>query len=270
MTDRVYPSRPSTKPNGTATNGTATATTNPLALPPAKSHLYNPNRHPYRPNLNPQRRRHRSRRSFFCCCCFWSILLIIAVLLLASIAGAALYVLYRPHRPTFSFTSLKISQFNLTTAADDSSWLTTKLNLTISSTNPNKKLVFAYDPIEIITFSSNQVQIAIGSFPSFTSNPKNVTYLHSSLYSSSQVLDADSVTSLRSDLKKKTGLPLKIFLDTQVIVKVDKLKSKKVGIRIKCEGIHASIPKGKSPSIASKSKTKCKVDLRIKIWKWTF
>lgn len=75
--------------------------------------------------------------------------------------------------------------------------------------------------------------------------------------------------SLRSDLKKKSGVPLKVLLDTKVVVKADNFKSKKVGIRIECEGVHATVPKGKSVSIASVSKAKCKVDLRIKIWKWT-
>lgn len=88
--------------------------------------------------------------------------------------------------------------------------------------------------------------------------------------SASQALDVESVKSLRSDLKKKNGVPLKIELDTKVEVKMGGLKSKKVGIRVTCEGIKGSVPKGKSPSVASVSHAKCKVDLRIKLWKWTF
>uniref|UniRef100_A0A5B6YU66 Late embryogenesis abundant protein LEA-2 subgroup domain-containing protein n=1 Tax=Davidia involucrata TaxID=16924 RepID=A0A5B6YU66_DAVIN len=263
MTDRVYPS---SKPKGTAA---AATTTNPPPFPAAKSQLYNPTRHPYRPQPK-HHRRHRSRRSCVCICCFWSILLLTFLLLLAAIAGAAVYLLYRPHRPTFTVSTLRISQFNLSTTLDDTAHLTSHLNLTISAKNPNKNLIFFYDPITIITSTSNQVTIANGSFPSFTSNPKNTTLIRSSLSSSSQIVDVDSVTSLKSDLKKKTGLPLKILVDTKVRVKMEGLKSKKVGIRITCDGIHGQAPKGKSPSIASTSDAKCKVDLRIKIWKWTF
>lgn len=272
MTDRVYPS--ATKPNGTTTTTTTTripavAATNPLPIPPAKAHL----RHPYRQNPpHTARRTHRTRRNYLCCCCCWSLLVIIILLIVTAIAGAIAYSIYKPHRPTFSFTSLKISQFNLTTAPDDSTTLTTKLNITLSCTNPNKKLIFIYDPIQIttLTSSSQEVQIGQGSFKAFTSNPQNITYIHTSLHTASQVLDADSVTSLRSDLKKNSGLPLKILLDTKVVVKADNLKSKKLGIRIKCEGVHATTPKGKSATVASVSKAKCKVDLRVKIWKWTF
>lgn len=87
------------------------------------------------------------------------------------------------------------------------------------------------------------------------------------------------MNKIRSDLKKKSGLRLKIVLDTEARVKIESIRSKKIGIRIKCEGIHSLIPKGgggnsrnssSSPVAANVSAAKCKIDLRIKIWKWTF
>ncbi|XP_059657039.1 NDR1/HIN1-like protein 6 [Cornus florida] len=266
MTDRVYPS---SKPNGTTTAAaTANGVGGPINLPPAKSQLYNPNRHPYRPQ--PTRRR-RSRRSCLCLCCFWSTALIIILLLLATIAASVVYVLYQPQRPKFTVSALRIARFNLTSAADDTSHLTSLLNLTVSAKNPNKKLAFLFDPVTITTTTaSNQLTIANGSFPKFTFNPKNTTLIRSTLSTSSQISDTESVNSLNSDLKKKTGVPLKIVMDTKVVVKMDSLKLKKVGIRVSCSGIHGLPPKGKSPSVASTSEAKCKVDLRIKIWKWTF
>ncbi|KAI3692583.1 hypothetical protein L6452_32401 [Arctium lappa] len=284
MTDTVYPpSKPNSNANGNASSAAAAATTTqkPQQPPPPanKSQPYNPNlnRHPYRPNPNIYHRNHH-RRSYFCLCCFWSILIIILLLLLATIAGCILYLLYRPHRPTFSITSLKISQFNLTITADDTTHLTSHLNLTLSTKNPNKKVVFYYDPIAI-TCLSDETQIANGTFPiSFASNPNNITIIRSSLYSNSLLLETTTVNQIRSDLKKKSGLPLKIFLDTEARVRIESIRSKKVGIRIECQGIHSLIPKaggGKSRNsstsvTATVSDAKCKVDLRIKIWKWTF
>ncbi|KAF7126482.1 hypothetical protein RHSIM_Rhsim11G0043800 [Rhododendron simsii] len=264
MTDRVYPSA---KPTSTTTNGTATATTTP---PPPKSQLYNPTRHPYRPQPRPHRR--RSRRSCLCLCCFWSILLLILLLLVAAIAACLLYVLYNPRRPSFSVAAIRVSQLNLSTsAADDTTHLTSTLNLTITSKNPNKKkLTYTYDQISI-TALSNGVIIATGSFPSFASDPKNTTALRSTLSTVGELVDADSVSSLRSDLKRKNGIPLEIVMDTKVVVKLEKVKSKKLGIRVTCDGIRGFVPsKGKASSADSTSDAKCKVDLRIKIWKWTF
>ncbi|KAJ9537394.1 hypothetical protein OSB04_030127 [Centaurea solstitialis] len=271
------------KPNGTTTAAAAATTTANKPPPPNKSQPNNNlNRHPYRPNPNTyHRNHHRHRRSYLCLCCFWSILILILLLLLATIAACILYLLYRPHRPTFSVTALKISQFNLTTTADDTTHLTSQLNLTISTKNPNKKVAFHYDPFAIACVS-HDTQVANGSFPDpFASDPNNITVIRSSLYSNSLLLETTTVNQIRSDLKKKKyGMPLKILLDTEARVKIESLRSKKVGIRIECEGIHSFVPKngggGKSSNssissvTATVSEAKCKVDLRIKIWKWTF
>ncbi|KAF5799773.1 hypothetical protein HanXRQr2_Chr07g0308371 [Helianthus annuus] len=106
-----------------------------------------------------------------------------------------------------------------------------------------KKLHF-YDPF-IITLQSHETQLANGSFPnSLTIKPNNITIIHSQLYTTSLLLDPESVTKIRSDLKKKSRLSLKLLLDTEFRVKIETLRTKKVGIRIKCDGIHSLIPKG--------------------------
>lgn len=225
--------------------------------------------HPYRPPpYRNHRNHHRSRRNLCCCFCFWTIIVVLGLVLLAAIAGAALYVLYRPHRPQFTISSLRISKLNLTTAADSSaSHLSSLFNLTLSSFNPNSHITFSYDPFTLSTFS-NSVLLANGSIPAFTSGTKNQTVLRAFL-SGAEDPDAESVTSLRSDLKKKGGIPLTIEMDTKVKVKIGRVNSKKVGIRVSCEGIKGIPPKGKSPTLASVSDADCKVDLRIKIWIFT-
>ncbi|KAJ9183582.1 hypothetical protein P3X46_007415 [Hevea brasiliensis] len=270
MSDRVFPS---SKPaaNGTATNPNATATANPTA-PSNKSHLINPTaRPPYRPQPHSRRYRSRSGRSICCCCFFWSFIILLLLILLAAIAGAALYIIYRPHRPTFSIPSLRIHRLNLTTSADSSSsHLSTLLNLTIISKNPNSHLTLFYDSLTISSFS-NDVFLGNGTLPAYSLSTKNETSFRNVVISGSNELDADSVNSLRSDLKKQSGgVTLKIQLDAKVKVKMGGLKTKKVGIRVTCEGIKGAVPKGKSPTAVVTTGSKCKVDLRIKIWKWTF
>ncbi|KAF5743192.1 hypothetical protein HS088_TW09G01257 [Tripterygium wilfordii] len=269
MTDRVFPaSKPATNGAVAAANGNGAAT-NPA---PAKSHLYNPtSRAPYRPQ--PHHRRHRrSGRSFCCCCCFWTILIVLILALIVSVCGIALYILYRPHRPEFSVPFLRIHRLNLTTASDSSSsHLSTLLNMTIFIKNPNSHITFFYDPFVLTALSdSNDVQLGNGSLPGFTLQKKNETTFKGVLISGSNELDAESVTALRSDLRKKNGVGLMIQMDTKVKVKIGGFKAKKIGIRVKCDKIKGVVPKGKTPSVAVTTKSKCKVDLRIKIWKWTF
>ncbi|XP_028807029.1 NDR1/HIN1-like protein 13 [Neltuma alba] len=259
MTDRVHPS---SKPAAAGGNG-ASSNSNPG---PVKSQLYNPTRPMYRP---PQyNRRRRSSRSICCCCCFWSVIGVLALILLAAIVGGVLYVLYRPHRPQFSITNLRIAKMKLATSADSSSHLTTLLNLTLIANNPNNHLVFFYEPFTVTAFY-NSVPIGNGSIPAFTSDKNNQSSLRAVL-SDSRDLDTDSLTSLRSGLKMASGFPVVIQMDTKVEMKMEWLKSKRVGIRVTCDGINGKVPARKTPSVASVTDSECKVDLRIKIWKFSF
>lgn len=268
MTDRVYPSA---KPP-TAAAPVPAAVTNGTSIPPTanKPHPYRP----YRPQLAHRRRdRHRCPCTF-CCCTFWTVLLLLALSLLAAIAGAALYVLYRPHQPTFSISALHATTVNLTGSAADpsSSRLVTSFNLTLTARNPNSHFTFFYDTFTV-TFLSTDVFVGNSTLPPFSSSPKNQTVFRGVIVSTNlSNLDTDSLTALRADLKKSSGMPLKIQMDTKVKVQAGGLKSKKVGIRVTCEGIKGLVPpKGKkSPSVATVTDSKCKVDLRIKIWKFTF
>ncbi|KAG9154071.1 hypothetical protein Leryth_000568 [Lithospermum erythrorhizon] len=266
MTDKV---QPPPKHNGTTT-------TPSLHQPPPKPPSTTPSRQPYRPTptyLTHHNRRNgcSRRRCCFLCYC-WTTLFLIFILLLSCIAATIVYFLYNPKKPTFSISSLKISHFNLTTTpSDESTTLSTKLNLTLSCKNPNKKVIFFYNPISIKLYSiHNEVLLANGSFPYFTSQENNVTIIHRTLSLNNQVLDADSVTALRSDLKKKTGVPINIVVETKVKVKMDKIKVRKFDIVVTCEGIHGQLPKGKIPGLATTTRAKCKVDPKFKIWKITF
>ncbi|KAK4761861.1 hypothetical protein SAY87_029745 [Trapa incisa] len=273
MTDRVYrsekPSAPA--PNGGATTDNGRASTNGIAAPPqpsGKTQLYRPN-----PASHHRRRYHRQCRCTVCCCCFWTILALLILLLLAATAGVIFYILYRPHRREFSLLALRTRALNLTTdPSTASSHLSTSFNLTLWSRNANNHyFTFFYDPFDV-TFLSGDVPVGNSSLPAFVSSPKNQTVFKSiTVSASSGNLDTDSVKSLRSDLQRASGIPLRILMDTKVKAKAGKIQSKKVGIRVVCDGIKGVVaPKGKSPPVATLDGSQCKVYLRTKIWKFTF
>lgn len=250
MADRVYPN------SGKPVPAPAPATTTNPTFPATKAQLYNASRPAYRPQPPPR------RRSLCCSCCLWTTFAFILLLLLAAIAAAVLYLLYRPHRPTFSVNNLQISQFNLSST----SHLSTKLSLSLLARNPNKKITFFYNPTSL-DVSTAGTSVGSGSFPAFTLPTKNTTILRAKIASSSKI---DDSTSLRSDLKRKKTFPIIIEMNTKARLKIGGVKTKKVRVRVMCSGIKASVPTGKSPSTAVTSGAKCKVDLRVKIWKWTF
>ncbi|KAF9614184.1 hypothetical protein IFM89_015692 [Coptis chinensis] len=272
MTERVYPSaKPNINPPPQTLNGTTnnTATTNP-SFPATKAQLYGASRPQYRPQPKPR----RSRRGCCCCVFLWLILLIIALVLLLAIAGAVFWVLYHPQRPSFSIQTLRITQFNITTPKGSTSpTLNSKLDLSVTTRNPNKKLLFIYNPITVSMFS-NGVDVGDGSFVGFVHGTKNTTSLKALVSSTGKDLDSDAVKSLNTDLKKKNALPLVIKLETKVKVKFGSFKTEKVRIKVVCQGIEVSVPKGKSSPSVMKSTaggdSKCKVKLQFKIWRWTF
>ncbi|VFR00175.1 unnamed protein product [Cuscuta campestris] len=235
---------------------------NPTPKPDAGGGV-TPKPQPYsaaRPVYRPQHPPRRHKRGCCCRCCLWTTFLIAVLLLLAAIAAAAFWVLYRPQRPTFAVNSLRLSQFNLTSAA-----LSSKLEISISARNPNKKVVYVYDPVAISAFS-DEVDLGSGSIREFEHGTKNTTVLKSTIARSRQTLDGGEIKKLKS----KKSLPVTIRLDTKVRVKVGSLKTNKVGVRVTCGGIRVSVPSGRSPAKATAPDVNCQANVRVKIWKWTF
>ncbi|PKA63633.1 hypothetical protein AXF42_Ash005528 [Apostasia shenzhenica] len=259
MADRVYPSaRPNLNPPQSASNGAAGAAGaagSQPSFPATKGQLYN--RPIYRPQ--PPAKRRRSRRGLCYSCCCWIVLVIVVLILLAAIAGGIFYAIYRPRRPTFSVSSIRLSALNVSA----SNQLTSRLDLAVTARNPNRKVVFLYDPISIAV-TSNGVDIGDGSFPAFVHDTMNTTVMRATAASTEQSVDP----SVAADLTKG-NIQLEIDLETKAGVKVGKLKTKKIRIKVRCEGIEIAAPKGKNAAVASTPDASCKVELRIKIWKWT-
>ncbi|KAL8522543.1 hypothetical protein ACS0TY_012628 [Phlomoides rotata] len=260
MTDRVYPATNPTANGGAAPSpAAANGGANPT-FPANKAQLYNANRPAYRPRP-PARRGYR--RSCCCSICLWITLLITLLLLLAAIAATVFYVLYRPHKPSFSVASLQLSRFNLSDTA-----VTSAFNVSLIARNRNSAITFFYDQTSVKILSGD-VDIGDGSFPAFTQPKKNVTNLKTVISSSNTPIpDGTDISALKSSVKSK-HLPLTIQLETNVRAKFSKIKTKNLKIRVTCSGIKISIPTGKTASVASMSKLKCEVDPRIKIIKWT-
>ncbi|XP_020573919.1 NDR1/HIN1-like protein 13, partial [Phalaenopsis equestris] len=247
---------PPPPPTGATPAAAAGGGGNQPSFPPTKSQQYN--RPIYRPQ--PPAKRRRSRRGCCCACCCWLVLILITLVLLAAVAGGIFYILYQPQRPTFSVSSLQLITLNVS----NSNQLTSRLNVAISARNPNKKLVYIYDPISI-SVTSNGADLGDGSLPGFVQGKKNTTVVRATLKNSVQSVDP----SLAAALKKST-VDLEIDLETKAGVKVGGFKTKKMGIRVHCEEIRVNVPKGKKTPPPSTADSSCKVKLRIKIWKWTF
>ncbi|XP_028778735.1 NDR1/HIN1-like protein 13 [Neltuma alba] len=253
MADRVYPSA---KP-ATAVYGRARP-----SFPATKAQLYGATRPAYRPQ--PYLYHRQSHRRRCCTFCFWFLLVILILLFLTGVAGIVLYLLYRPHSPSFTVDSFKLSYLNMTS----SSSLNSRFELNITATNPNKKIAFQFERISISVISGD-VSVGDGRMPSFEHGKKNTTLLRALITSNGAVLDGESASRLKADLQRENGLDMKVNLYTKVKAKMGRLKTPKVGLRVSCEGIRVTVPAAaKKQAMAATSGAKCKVHVRFKIWKW--
>ncbi|KAJ1262071.1 hypothetical protein BS78_09G079300 [Paspalum vaginatum] len=297
MADRVYPAaKPNPPPAAAAAaagngNGGAPASS---SFPAPKPQMYQ--RPIYRPQAPAKRRRGRSCRCSLCCCFCWSLLALVLLALVAAVAGGAFYLLYRPQRPTFTVSSVRLAALNLT-SSPTAPLLTDAITLTVTARNPNKKMVYLYGDLTLTAATAaNAVPLGSATVPGFTHAAGNTTVLAATIASAAAPVDPSGASA---DIKKSGAFSVVLDADTSAGVRVGSLTTKKIGIQVHCEGIKVTPPppapkraaRGKNatalltpapaPAAADATTTttattvstaahSCKVRVRVKIWKWTF
>ncbi|KAG6493279.1 NDR1/HIN1-like protein 6 [Zingiber officinale] len=250
MADGVYPpSKTTPRPGG-------------HSFPPTKSQATGATRLAYRPHPAKARPSRRSSSRGFCCsCCLCFFVLLAVLFVLATVSGGIFYALYRPRRPAFSVTSFRVVAFSISSSGH----VTSRFEVNVTSRNPNKKLAYLYDPISISVVSGG-ADIGDGSFPAFAQDSGSVTRLSAAASSAGQALDSATASELRRS--SGGGVPVVVEMETKAGVKIGGLKTKRVGMKVRCEGLSVALPKGKKPAAVS-SGGDCAVEVRVKIWKWS-
>ncbi|KAL5230061.1 hypothetical protein ABZP36_028837 [Zizania latifolia] len=287
MADRAYTAAKPNPPPAMANGGGNGAT---ASFPAPKSQMYQ--RPIYRPQAPAKRRRGRSCRCNFCCCFCWALLVVILLALVAAVAGGAFYLLYRPQRPSFTVSSVRLTALNLSSSAT-APVLTDSIQLTVTAKNPNKKLVYFYDDFSFsAATAANGIPLGDGSVPGFAHAAGNTTIFTATIAATGVSVDPNGASS---DIKKSGKFSVAVDAETHAGVKVGSLKTKKIGIQVHCEGITVTSPRPAPPppkavklkngtvlasapapvesdttATVSTAAHSCKVRVRVKIWKWTF
>ncbi|CAH8319804.1 unnamed protein product [Eruca vesicaria subsp. sativa] len=193
---------------------------------------------------------------------------------MAAIAATAVYVIYHPRPPSFSVPSLRIGRVNLTTSSSDASvsHLSSFFNFTLLSENPNSHLTFSYEPFAVTVISAKSGEtLANGTVEGFFSGNKNKTTFRGVVATSTAAreLDPEEARRLKADLARgRVGL--EVEMRTKVKMQMGKVKSEGVEIKVTCGTFEGTVPKGKVPTVATSKRSKCKSDLSVKVWKWSF
>ncbi|OEL19208.1 hypothetical protein BAE44_0019775 [Dichanthelium oligosanthes] len=246
MGDRAY--APVSKPvpvratNGAANGGGGSGPPRPAPpsmlpggrVPPPP--MYRPKPAQSRP---PPRRPPRSARGWCCVCCLWLTLVLVGLVFLCAIAAGVFYVVYRPRMPTFAVTSLRLAALNVS----DSDALTSRIEFTVTARNPNDKIAFAYGDIAASFSADGGTDVGEGVVPGFLHAAGNTTVIRGAASATAATIDPVQADTLRS----KKSHAMSAEMDAKVGFQIGKFKSKRISVRVICNGFSAGLAKPSPP-----------------------
>jgi hypothetical protein len=169
------------------------------------------------------------RRSCCCKCFCWTISLLLLLVIIIGIAVGILFLVFRPKLPNFSVDKLQITQFNI--SSDDSLYST--FDVTVTATNPNKKIGIYYEGGSQISGWYTDTQLCEGALPKFYQGHRNTTVLILAL--TGQTQNATNLVNELNQQKQETGnIPLSLKVNQPVRIKLGKLKLFKIKFRVRC------------------------------------
>ncbi|XP_078432045.1 late embryogenesis abundant (LEA) hydroxyproline-rich glycoprotein family [Wolffia australiana] len=240
-----------------AANQVANSGGAPPVFPATKAQRYGSALPAYRPQA-PSRGRRRDRRGCGGRCCAWAACAVLGLVVLAAVAGGVFYLVYRPRSPSFALTSARLTAFNVTAGGD----LSSRVELTVTAVNPNKKVGFVYGLVRIGA-STGDVWLGEGSLPGFRHEPGAEKTLKTAAAAAAAPLGSPAAAA---ELRKKTAVPLLVVLEAKAGAVVGSVTTKKIRLRVSCAAADVAVPGGKAGG--GSAAVNCKVKLRIKIWKW--
>ncbi|XP_040993036.1 uncharacterized protein At1g08160-like [Juglans microcarpa x Juglans regia] len=161
----------------------------------------------------------------------YTALVLLALLILVAISVLIAWLVIRPKRLVFTVEDGSVHSFNLTR----DQYLSATFDLSIISYNPNRRVSFYYDSIEVWA-SYDDHDIAFSAVDPFFQPRRNVTRLDVKLAAQNVSLSRSTSRELRLD-KSWGQVELTVLLDTRVRFKVGSWKSRDRILRIWCSPV---------------------------------
>lgn len=236
----------------------------PLKPPPA--HVYRQQYHPGGAPPPRKYRPHRRRGSSACSCrrvCCLATGLVLLALCLALAASCLAYLYYRPRAPTFHLQPLRPVRLRLGNASSSAvSAVDATVGVKAISWNPNDRIAFRYGAGEgrvALADPDGDVDLGWAPVDGFEHAPRTVASVAFVASAKGVVLD-EAVAARVRDRYRRRQLAFKVVVDAHVGVRVGKLRSGMVPVRLACDG-GVMAPRGGPDSSAVGPMTKCQVYL---------
>ncbi|KAL3693236.1 hypothetical protein R1sor_006887 [Riccia sorocarpa] len=172
----------------------------------------------------------KRRRS--CCCCLWAWLCSLLVIFIVAVGIAALvfWLVVRPKLPEYDVTDVRLTGLNDSVSRGQ---LNTGLSFTLDTYNPNKKMGFYYDEINVRVETLNLV-VGEGQIPPFYHGHRNRTIVSQTLKSQQVPLSTDNKNKLLQ-ASNDNKLLLHVKVDVKTRVKVGDVKSNRIKVKVRCD-----------------------------------
>ncbi|XP_023513126.1 NDR1/HIN1-like protein 6 isoform X4 [Cucurbita pepo subsp. pepo] len=197
----------------------------------------------------------KKRRSCCCRCLCWTISILVLLLVLIGIVVGILYLVFRPKLPEYSIDKLQVTQFTL--GGNDR--LDAIFNLTLTTTNPNKKIGIYYEGGSHISAWYMETKLCEGALPKFYQGHRNRTVLNVPLVGVTENATA-LFTTLQQEQQQTGSIPLNLNVRQPVRIKLGSLKLMKVKFSATCRLLVDSVSANNDIVIKNSS---CKFKLRL-------
>lgn len=180
--------------------------------------------------------RPRKRRCSCCRCMAWTFFVFVMIIVLLGIAALIFYLVVRPKAPKYNVQDVRLSSFSITPSGSLSSGLfqlSATTTYSVEARNPNKHIGIYYDKINI-DVQSEGTSIGKGSVKPFYQGRRNTTIISGELQSRNLPLTSTVGSALQS-AQKSGNIPLKVYVDVRVRVKVGALKTPHFWVRVRCD-----------------------------------
>jgi hypothetical protein len=168
------------------------------------------------------------RRNSCCRCLCYAICFLFTLVAIIAITCGILYLVFEPRIPKYSIDSVRITNFSIN--ADLSTNCQFAVN--VSARNPNKKVGIYYLDNGHLAISYSGTELCTGALPVFYQGHKNTTFLDVVLSRTGARLTSAVVSTLKEQ-QQKASIPLNLKADVPVKIKLGKLKSMKIKVRVR-------------------------------------
>lgn len=180
-----------------------------------------------------------------CLCCTFCLLILLVIIIAAALG--VLYLVFQPKFPSYSVDRLRITQFMVNTDLS----LSAKFVVRLTAINPNKKIGIYYEDGSNLSAWYSNTKLCEGSLPTFYQGYQNTTVVDVEL--TGQITNGNTVIQALSQQQQTGGIPLILYAEVPVRVKLGSLKLMKLKPNFRCNLVVDSLTQNNLISIKTSS-----------------